>query len=164
MLLRLLLSGLLACGLNPGVATGPAVAALPVTASESPVILTAQIRRVQGDRLPGPGRPHQAQPLAAQEVVLVRGAVVPPQPGDPFLPLDQLRAPVLSRGRTDRTGVVRLVIPPGEPLPFAATVLLVVEGGYYLNSFGPSGAFSSVWIPPTTIQPILLMDDRGAVF
>lgn len=139
--------------------------ALPcVVARERLVILTGKIQRLNGNRLPGPVRPGVAGPLAGQEVVVVLGRVEPMQFGDPFLPVSELRAPLIGRGRSDASGAFAVRIASVSTEPLDVTLLLVVPGGYYLNSFAQTGAFASLTIGPTVPGPVLLVDDRDAVF
>lgn len=157
--LQCLMAGLLVASLAMAPSPLPSLAASPAS-----VILTGQIQRSHGNRLPGPAGAAPAQPLADREVVVVRGRVEPLQFGDPFLPLDQLKAAVISRGRSDGNGEFRLSIPVPSADQLEITVLMVVDGGYYLNSFGPSGAFASLMLPRSGPQPIRLVDDRDALY
>jgi hypothetical protein len=128
------------------------------------VILTGSIQQLRGNRQPGPGLKPNPVMAVDQEVIAVQGRIVPSQLGDPFLPSSKLRTPVISRARSDVNGRFQLAIPQAADSVDEVTLLLVVPGGYYLNRFGSSGSFATVPISQSDQQPILLIDDRGAVF
>lgn len=131
-------------------------------AAPPPQILQGRIERQIGNRMPGPALP-PAPPGAAQELVAVDGALQPQQAGDPFLPAAALRAPVLGRTRSDARGAFSLRLPAGMASR-TVTLLLVVPGGYYLNAFDHTGRFASLNLPAAAGQPLILRDDRGALF
>ena len=94
----------------------------------------------------------------------MKGCVEPVQFGDPFLPAAQLRAPVIGRGRSDAAGVFTVDLRSSGAELREVTVMLVVEGGYYLNGFAASGCFASVRVDVGEPRPILLLDSREAQF
>lgn len=133
-------------------------------AGQASAQLSGSIQRVRGNQQPGIGRHTAAAPAIDQEVVLVRGRVQPKQLGDPFLPAASLRAPILSRARSDESGRFHLPLDSALDQQQPLTLLLVVPGGYYLNRFDGSGNFATLAIPTSPDQPIVLVDDRGALF
>lgn len=148
--------------------SGVEILPYPVVADEmlSKPVLTihGQIKRHSGNRLPGPSLP-PVTVAAGQELVVVQGELQPQQLGDPFLPSPALKAPVLGRTRTDAHGHFQLTLPhPPATTRARVTVLLVVPGGYYLNAFDGAGRFASLSLPADAEQPLVLHDDRGALF
>lgn len=136
----------------------------PAAVSQLSVKITGRIERLSGNQLPGPGSGLPSRPAAAQEIVVLKGCVEPVQLGDPFLPVARLKAPVLGRGRSDAAGVFAVELPAAGSALGEVTVMLAVEGGYYLNSFAASGCFSTVRVDGGEPGPILLRDSREAVF
>jgi len=157
---RLPVSAALAIGLAAAVA----LPLFPAVARDPSVKITGRIERLQGNQFPGPGSGHPSRPALAQEIVVLKGCVEPVQLGDPFLPVARLKAPVLGRGRSDAAGVFAVELPAAGPALGEVTVMLAVEGGYYLNSFAASGCFSTVRVDGGEPGPILLRDSREAVF
>lgn len=131
-------------------------------AASPSLTLQGRIERLSGNRQPGPSLPPPAA-AGGQELVVVQGTLQPRQLGDPFLPADTLRAPVLGRTQSDGHGHFRLPVAStaGDNV---VTVFLVVPGGYYLNAFDSEGRFASLTLPAAAGQPLVLQDDRGALF
>jgi hypothetical protein len=135
-----------------------------VMAGQASDQLHGSIQRLRGNQQPGIGRAMAPSPAVDQEVVMVRGRVQPMQLGDPFLPAASLRAPILSRARSDASGSFHLLLEPALDHQQPLTLLLVVPGGFYLNRFEGSGHFATLTLPPSGGPPIVLVDDRGASF
>ena len=132
-------------------------------AGEPLLILVGKIQRLSGNQQTGTEPRQQPQAVAGQEVVVVKGRVDPMQFGDPFLPVDRLKAPVISRGRSDALGSFRLPLQELSNDTREVTVFLVIPGGYYLNRFDGSGSFSAFDIRQSSPSPLVLTDDRGVV-
>lgn len=157
-ILRALLSGLLIL-----VTVGQLEAfSFSAMAAAPAFTLHGRIQRLSGNRMPGPSRP-PAPPSVHQELVVVAGALRPWRQGDPFLPEAQLRASILGRTRSDGQGQFHLKVPAAPDGSAVVTVLLVVPGGFYLNAFDHQGCFASIDLREVS-QPLLLTDDRGALF
>jgi hypothetical protein len=146
----------------------------PVEAlSLNPMALEGRVIVERGNQMPGPLTPNQ-RPGAGATVVAIRGYLSPQQPGQPFLPANALRAPILARASGDSRGQFRLTLPPSKTAAGGntksgvgqrITLLLAVPGGYYLNRFDAQGRFASISLPISADQsPILIHDDRGAIF
>lgn len=135
--------------------------------------IEGQVLVERGNQMPGPGKAVQ-RPGAGMTVIAIRGNLSPLQPGQPFLPANALKAPILGRARSDSHGRFRLTLARPKTEPTQATregtrpritLLLAVAGGYYLNRFDAQGQFASISLPLGPEQPpILLRDDRGATF
>ncbi|MEB3308587.1 MAG: hypothetical protein VKK98_10635 [Cyanobacteriota bacterium] len=127
------------------------------------MIISGKVQRLTGDQRPGPGSRLPPVDLSDQEIVVVAGAVQPREFGDPFLPVGHLKAPVISRGRTDALGCFRLMLDSHLSQTSQITIFLVVPGGYYLNRFDGSGSFAKAEIRQAAAAPIVLLDDRNAL-
>jgi hypothetical protein len=135
----------------------------PVVAGAPSVILVGKIQRLQGNQQPGTEPRQEPLAVAGQEVVVVKGRVTPVGFGDPFLPLNRLNAPVITRGLSDADGSFRLPLRELSSDTSEITLFLVVPGGYYLNRFDGSGSFSALNIHQLSDNPLVLTDDRSAV-
>ena len=135
----------------------------PVIAGQPSMLLVGKIQRLKGNQQPGLEQREPPEILVGQEVVVVKGRVDPVQFGDPFLPLDRLKAAVISRGRSDGSGCFRLPLQVQSGAASEVTVFLVVPGGYYLNRFDGSGSFAALAIRDEAPTQLVLVDDRSAV-
>jgi hypothetical protein len=124
-----------------------------VPAKAIPVI--GKVVQQRGNQFPRLDQPAPASPaMGGLRLVAVGGRV----PGTtPLLPAQALRAPILAQTTTDQHGDFRLNLPAGT-----VTLLLAVDGGYYLNSFDGVGHYSSVEVAPG-LMPIVLRDDRHSL-
>ena len=98
--------------------------------------------------------PTASTAIGGQRVVAVAGTVTA---SAPLLPAQALRAPIVAEASTDQHGDFRLNLPAGT-----VTLLLEIEGGYYLNSFDGTGHYSSVEVAPG-LPVIELRDDRHSL-
>lgn len=135
--------GLLAILLMTGSLPAPAI---PVT---------GRVIQQSGNLFPSLDHPPPAAAaIGGQRVVAVAGKVTS---SAPLLPSQALRAPIVAEATTDPHGDFRLNLPAGT-----VTLLLVIEGGYYLNSFDGAGHYSSVAVAPG-LPVIELRDDRHSL-